>query len=135
MKACAITFLLAAVFLLVAGCGQPANQNVAVNVNRTSAPSPVATATPDELAFARANYAKHCENCHGPEGNGGIATVEDKKIKVPSLKTPGALKHSDNDFVDQITEGEEEMPAFKDKLSPDEINALVKFIRVEFQGK
>ncbi len=64
-----------------------------------------------------------------------MATVEDKKIKVPSLKAEHALKHTDDDFVDQITEGEEEMPAFKDKLSPDEINALVRFIRVEFQNR
>ena len=133
MKACSGTFLLIAGLLSVAGCSQPANQNV--SVIRPASPTPVATATPDELAFARANYAQHCETCHGPEGNGGIATVEDKKIKVPSLKTPGSLKHSDDDFVEQITEGEEEMPAFKDKLSPDEINALVQFIRKEIQGK
>ena len=34
-----------------------------------------------------------------------------------------------------ITNGEEEMPAFKDKMKPEEIAALVKFVRKEFQGK
>ena len=45
------------------------------------------------------------------------------------------LKHADEEFVEQITEGDEGMPAFKDKLSPEEMNDLVRFIRKEFQGK
>jgi mono/diheme cytochrome c family protein len=31
--------------------------------------------------------------------------------------------------------GGDGMPEFKDKLSPDEINLLVRFVRHEFQGK
>ena len=134
MKLCLLAFLSVATFVIVTACNQPANVNTNVVV-RPATPSPSATATPDEMAFARANYAQHCLACHGEEGNGGIAEVEDKKIKVPSLKAGHALKHTDDDFVEQITEGEEEMPAFKDKLSPDEINMLVRFIRTEFQGK
>ena len=38
-------------------------------------------------------------------------------------------------FVKQITEGDDEMPAFKDKLSAEEINEMVRFIRKELQGK
>ena len=131
----AIAFVVGAVF--VSACSQSPTENA--QTVRPGTPSavatPMATATPDELAFARANYAKHCANCHGAEGDGGLATVEDKKIKVPSLKVGHALKHTDDDFVDQINNGEEEMPAFRDKLSPDEINQLVRFIRTEFQGK
>ncbi len=134
MKPGLVAPLTIAALVVITGCSQPV-----VNENRnaisTATPTPVATATPDEIAIARVNYAKHCEACHGPEGNGGPAEVEGKKIKVPSLKAGHALKHTDEDFVEQITEGEEEMPAFKDKLSPDEINMLVRFIRVEFQGK
>ena len=133
MKLCLLASLSIAAFVIVIGCNQPANVNT--RVVTTSTPTPVATATPDALVTAGINYARHCESCHGVEGVGGIAEVEDKKIKVPSLKEGHALKHTDDDFVEQISEGEEEMPAFKDKLSPDEINALVKFIRKEFQGK
>ena len=133
MKSCVAVFSLVAALLSVAACSQPANNNV-TRVS-TSTPAPLATTTPDELAFARANYAKHCVECHGVEGNGGLVEVERKKIKVPSLKEGHALKHTDDDFVEQINEGEEEMPAFKDKLSPNEIDQLVRFIRTEFQNR
>jgi mono/diheme cytochrome c family protein len=34
-----------------------------------------------------------------------------------------------------ITNGEEDMPAFKDKMSAQEISDMVRFVRKEFQGK
>jgi mono/diheme cytochrome c family protein len=34
-----------------------------------------------------------------------------------------------------ITNGEEEMPAFKDKMSQAEIADMVKFVRKEFSGQ
>lgn len=99
----------------------------------TAAPSP--TAPPDPLATARVNYAKHCEACHGPEGVGGLVKVEDKQIKVASLKAPGVVRHTDEKLAKVITGGEEAMPAFKDKMSQAEIRDLVTFVRKEFQGK
>jgi mono/diheme cytochrome c family protein len=99
------------------------------------AASPAATATPDEFATARANYAKQCVACHGEAGEGGLVKLEDKQIKVPSLKAPHAVKHSDQELTEIITEGEEAMPSFKDKLKPEEITELVRFVRKEFQGK
>ncbi len=62
-------------------------------------------------------------------------TVEGKKFKVPSLKAGRSLTHKDERLVRQITDGDEEMPAFKDKLSSQEINDVVRFIRKELQGK
>ena len=97
--------------------------------------SPVQTATPDELSVARANFAKHCESCHGEKGEGGLVKVDNKRLKVPSFKGEHALKHSDEDFTKQITKGGDGMPSFKDKLNPVEMQGLVKFIRTEFQGK
>src|SRR5215216_1924080 len=101
----------------------------------TTAASPVASASVDALATARANYGKNCEGCHGPNGEGGLVKVEDKKIKVPSLKAEHAIKHTDDQIAKMITNGEEEMPAFKDKMSQQEIADMVKFVRKEFQGK
>ena len=117
---------------LVSGCSKPANENA----HSVSPATPAATATPDEFAFARANYAKNCSACHGQEGKGGLVkTTDGSKLKVPSLTEGHALKHLDEDFVDQIKNGGGGMPKFKDKLSPDEINAMVRFVRHEFQGK
>lgn len=47
-----------------------------------------------------------------------------------------ALDHSEQDFIRQVEYGEEnEMPAFKDKLSKDEIAAVVKYVREVIQSK
>jgi cytochrome c551 len=101
----------------------------------SAAASPALTATPDEFASARANFAKHCSVCHGNEGNGGVVTIENVKLKVPSLREGHALTHTDEKLAKQITNGGDGMPAFKDKLTPQEIGGLVRFVRKEFQGK
>ena len=98
-----------------------------------SATAPPAAA-PDEFASARANFKKHCAVCHGEEAKGGIVKVEDVRLKVPSLREGHARKHTDEQFVKQITNGGDGMPKFKDKLKPEEINDLAHFIRHEFQG-
>jgi mono/diheme cytochrome c family protein len=113
---------------LVVSCGKPVSENV-----NTIKPTTTATATPDEFAPARITYAKHCEECHKADGAGGLVEVDQKKLKVPSLAEGHALKHTDEDFVEQIQKGGDGMPQFKDKLSPAEINALVRFVRHEFQ--
>jgi len=104
----------------------------------TASPAPAApAASVDEFATARANYKKNCEGCHGPDATGGLVKLEDKKkqIKVPSLKADHAIKHTDDQLTKTITNGEEEMPAFKDKMSSQDIAQMVRFIRKEFQGK
>ena len=133
MKLGRILLTLAFATPLICGCSQPANENV--SNAPTATPAVKATATPDEFAVARTIYVKDCTVCHGEAGKGGLVTIENKKLKVPSFSEGHALKHLDEDFVDQINNGGDGMPKFKDKLSPDEINALVRFIRHEFQGK
>jgi mono/diheme cytochrome c family protein len=101
----------------------------------TTTPTASATATPDEFASIRGVYAKECVECHGANGTGGLVKVEGKQLKVPSFKEGHALKHSDEDFVDQIKDGGDGMPKFRNKLTEAEIELLVRFIRKEFQGK
>lgn len=97
--------------------------------------APAPSASVDELANARTNFAKNCEGCHGPEGQGGSVKIDNKQIKVPSLHAEHAIKHTDAEITDFITNGHEEMPAFKDKLTPAEVTELVRFVRKTFQGK
>jgi mono/diheme cytochrome c family protein len=133
MKLRTVALLVVIAVLVLSACSQPANENVSSSPAAT--PIAQATPTPDEFAFARANYAKHCSACHGDEGKGGLVKVEKTKLKVPSLREGHALGHPDEKFVKQITDGGDGMPKFKDKLTADEINAMVPFIRHEFQGK
>jgi mono/diheme cytochrome c family protein len=133
MKLCILALAVVSALLVISGCGTPANENV--NNVPTATPAAKATATPDEFAIARANYAKHCSACHGDEGKGGLVKVDNVKLKVPNLTEGHALEHPDEKLVKQITNGGDGMPKFKDKLSPEEINAMVRFVRHEFQAK
>lgn len=136
MKLIALALSCVAIALVVSACTEtatPTNTNTSRAAASPAAPSPAASV--DELATARANYAKNCEACHGPTGVGGLVKVDNKQIKVASLKSDHAMKHTDEHLAKTITTGEEEMPAFKDKLSAQEIQDMVRFVRKEFQGK
>ena len=112
-------------------CNAPSNHSA----THTPSASPAAkSATPDEFAGARAIFLKECVACHGENGQGGTVKVDEGTLKVPSLREGHALKHPDSEFIDQISKGGDGMPAFKDKLKPEEMNSLARFIRHEFQG-
>src|SRR5215216_2790750 len=132
MKLISLALTCVAIALFASACTEtatPTNTNTSRAAGSPAAPA--ATATADPLATARANYGKHCEGCHGPNGEGGLVKVENKQIKVASLKADHAIKHPDEQLAKVITAGEEAMPAFKDKLTQAEIADLVKFIRNE----
>ena len=136
MKQVALALTCISIALVAIACTETATPtNTSTPRVAASPAAPAPTTPPDPLATARANYAKNCEACHGPEGVGGLVKVEDKQIKVASLKSPSAIKHTDEQLAKRITNGEEAMPAFKDKLTQAEIQDLVTFIRKEFQGK
>lgn len=135
MKLCILALVVVSAMLFISSCSKTENENVNSAPAAKATPAPKATATPDEFAVARASYAKHCSACHGDEAKGGLVKVENTKLKVPSLREGHALGHPDEKLVKQITNGGEGMPKFKDKLSPEEINAMVRFVRHEFQGK
>ena len=102
--------------------------------NTETKASPAATPTPDAFAEVRGIYAKDCQNCHAAGGTGGPVKLEDgKTLKVPSFRAGHALRHADSDFRRQIMEGGDGMPAFKDKLTPQQIDEMIRFVRQEFQ--
>ena len=113
----------------------------ACNPNQPSSSSPVnsispaSQATPDQFAAVRTIYDKECKSCHGQSGTGGPVKLEDgTKLKVPNFREGHALRHPDSDYLKQITKGGDGMPAFDKKLTPEQMNDLIKFIRREFQA-
>jgi mono/diheme cytochrome c family protein len=127
-----LALMTAALLLLMAACQTDKTGNTP-NANKTPA---TAASTPDPFAATRASYEKNCKLCHGANGEGGPVKLEDwTKLKVPTFRAGHALRHPDSDFVKQITKGGDGMPAFGEKLKPEEINDLIRFIRHEFQGK
>jgi mono/diheme cytochrome c family protein len=123
--------------LFAVGCSKPDNANP--NQTRPAVaglPATPSNAAADEFASARANFKKHCTECHKDDGSGGPVKLDDgTKLKVPSLREGHALNHKDEEFVKQITNGGDGMPKFGDKLSREETIDLVRFIRKEFQSK
>ena len=130
MKRKSLVLIPFALFLLAACQTEKAVDTPKANDNSATAQS-----TPDQFAATRTLYEKNCKLCHGANGEGGPVKLDDgTKLKVPSLREGHALKHPDADFVKQITKGGDGMPAFGEKLKPEEINELTRFIRKEFQG-
>jgi mono/diheme cytochrome c family protein len=140
MKTFKIILALSLLTIFILACSQTqntnTNSNTAAVVNNTTANmNATPSATPDELASARKIYSEICVRCHKETGEGGVVEIEGSKLKVPNLKTEGKMKDPDSEFIEQIEGGGDGMPAFKDKLSEQEIKDLVKLIRKDIQGK
>lgn len=90
----------------------------------------VAPALPAAPAEAEALFARHCVSCHGKDGR--AQNPAGRKLGVKDLTQS---KASDADIEKQLREGSKDprglprMPAFKDKLSADEIKALIVFVK------
>ncbi len=91
------------------------------------------------LSLAATAYAEEtkdvwnakCKSCHGEDGK--AKTKMGEKEKIPDMANADWQKnHSDEKIRAVITEGSKDnakMKAFKDKLTPEQIDALVKYIR------
>lgn len=134
LAACAALCFFAAACSDTTNTNQTAVTNTRPAANATPAPS-LPAATPDEFAEVRGVYSGVCARCHQQDGTGGPFKLEDgTTLKVPSLREHG-LKDSDAHLAKQIREGGDGMPAFKSRLTEEQINQLVRFVRKEFHGR
>jgi mono/diheme cytochrome c family protein len=78
-------------------------------------------------ADGAALYKAKCASCHGADGKGQSAMG--KKMNLRDLGSPEVQKQTDKELYDWTAEGKGKMPAYKDKLSADEIKALVAHMR------
>jgi cytochrome c5 len=101
----------------------------------TSGEPPLSLRPMDDLAEARGTYKEVCINCHQANGEGGPVTIDGKSVKAPNFKRPGIVNAPDADLAKTIMSGGDDMPAFGKRLSPQQINDLVRMIRSDFQGK
>lgn len=111
------------------------SNSVAVNAART--PANNASSTPaDEAALdPKKLYTKNCAACHRPSGEGGKMEFEGKTINPDNLTSAKAKKLSDDKIANIVKEGVEDdgMPSFKDKLTDEQINAIISYIRSDLQ--
>jgi mono/diheme cytochrome c family protein len=143
MKLFKLSLVALALVSFVAACGSSSSQN-SQPIDARPNPSPTAAAakpstpaaTPDELADARSNFKNYCSRCHKEDGTGGPTKLDDgTTLKVPDLHAPHAVKHTDAQLAAKIQNGGDGMPRFKDRLDQQKIDALVRFIRHDFQSQ
>lgn len=79
------------------------------------------------FADAAADYKAKCATCHGPDGKGD--TAMGKTMKVKDLGSAEVQKQSDADMATIIEKGKKPMPGYEGKLTKDQIDALVKYVR------
>ncbi|HEV3469003.1 MAG TPA: cytochrome c [Pyrinomonadaceae bacterium] len=124
-------------FALACGDNAAPEQGANARPTATVRQAPAApAATPDEFSAARADFSQFCIRCHKADGTGGPVELEDgKTLEVANLREHG-LKDSDDHLAKYIREGSDAgMPAFRNRLDDQRINALVRFIRKEFHGR
>lgn len=86
--------------LLLAGCGKPK--------------------TPPEM------YKRYCARCHGAEGEGNPRAL--RLYPNANLIESPMVRRGDREAVRQrIAEGDGPMPAYKRRLTPEEIEKMVDF--------
>ena len=84
-----------------------------------------APAEADEKSTAL--YKQKCATCHGADGKGETATG--KAMKARSFADPEVVKMTDDDLAGPIEKGKGKMPAYGKSLKPDEIKAMVAYVR------
>jgi cytochrome c6 len=73
-------------------------------------------------------FKAKCAACHGPDGSGGTPTG--KAMGTPDLRSDDVQKQTDAQLVESTTNGKgKKMPAYKGKLTDDQIKQLVGYIR------
>jgi mono/diheme cytochrome c family protein len=77
---------------------------------------------------AGALFKSKCTVCHAPDGSGSSATG--KQLGVTDLRADEVQKQTDAQLSDSITNGKgTKMPAYKGKITDDQIKGLVSYIR------
>jgi mono/diheme cytochrome c family protein len=93
----------------------------------------IAAMTSMRAADVKENWEKNCQKCHGPDGKGqtkmgrqsGVKDYTDPKVQA-ELKDENAIKIIKEGIVEK---GKKKMDPYKDKLTDEEVKALVAYIR------
>jgi mono/diheme cytochrome c family protein len=127
IKKIKIAMILACAVIFTMACGQTPNTAVDKVTPSTPAPTPVISRAPDGKEL----YALNCMICHKESGKGGKITIEGKSLNAEDLTKEKFIKASDEKLFGYVTDGieDEGMPAFKDKMTPEEIRAVVAHVR------
>lgn len=105
----------AASFVVLASVALPA----------TSTASAAAPAAPRD---AQVIWDKLCKSCHGSDGRGNDAKAKTLKIEpaLLNLGREGTENLTRDELKTIVLEGKEKMPAYRKKVRPEEVDALLE---------
>jgi mono/diheme cytochrome c family protein len=72
-------------------------------------------------------FKTKCAACHGADGSGD--TAMGKTLKIRDLRSADVQKQTDAQLTEITTNGKGKMPAYKGKLTDEQIKQLVAVIR------
>jgi cytochrome c6 len=76
---------------------------------------------------AASTYKAKCAMCHGADGSGN--TPAGKAMKARDFASPEVQSETDAQLTDIVSNGKNKMPAYKGKLTDDQIQGLIAYIR------
>ena len=71
-------------------------------------------------------YKSKCQGCHGADGR---ATPIGKKLGARDFQDPAVATMSNEDLETITKDGKNKMPAYKGKLTDEQISELAKYIK------
>ena len=84
----------------------------------------------ESIAEGKALFAKHCQSCHGKTGLGDGSKASELKTEPGDFSKADFQSQSDGSLFYKISEGRDDMPSFKKKISePNDIWNIVNFVR------
>ena len=86
----------------------------------------LAASSPAKADDGATLFKSNCVVCHGADGTG---TPTGKALKAPDLHSEAVQKLTDKQIEDQINNGKNNMPPFKNTLNADQVKLLVAYVR------
>lgn len=101
------------------------------NAPAAAASTPNAVKTNAEsVAAGKTLFAKYCQSCHGKTGLGDGTKASELKTEPGDFSKATFQAQSDGSIFYKISEGRDDMPSFKKKISdPNDIWNVVNFVR------
>lgn len=72
-------------------------------------------------------FKSKCAMCHGQDGSGKTAMGE--KLNIADLRSAEVQKQTDAELSQIIAKGKNKMPAYEGKLTKEQIDQLVAYVR------
>jgi len=79
----------------------------------------------------QALYLKSCKMCHAEDGKGSLAISKSMKVELSKLDLTDkeTSNKKDDELAMVINDGAGKMKGFKDKMSAEEVAAILKHVR------